>query len=82
LRRLADAALIEDQLKAFGVAFLEDKTMIEAQQKILDETKGRSMMTLTFDRSIAIFRRLMATLIEREASGRTDAGRVDLAAAQ
>jgi nitrite reductase/ring-hydroxylating ferredoxin subunit len=82
LRRHADAALIEDQLKAFGVAFLEDKTMIEAQQKILDETEGRSMMTLTFDRSIAIFRRLMARLIEQEANGRANAGRADLAAAQ
>ena len=56
--------------------------MIEAQQKVLDATPHRSMMTLTFDRSIALFRRLMATSIEREANDRTGAGRVGLAAAQ
>lgn len=78
----ADEGLIGSQLQAFGVAFLEDQAMIEAQQKILDATPDRSMMTLTFDRSIALFRRLMATLIEREANDRTGAGRGGLAAAQ
>lgn len=69
LKQHADAQLIEDQIKAFGVAFLEDKAMIEAQQAVLDTTKDRSMMTLNFDRSIAIFRRLMETLINQDASG-------------
>jgi len=83
LRRHADAALIEDQLEAFGAAFLEDKAMIEAQQKVLEASEGRSMMTLTFDRSIAMFRRLMATLMKQEANGDTDGVRpVDLAAAE
>jgi vanillate O-demethylase monooxygenase subunit len=65
-RHRADEALIETQLKAFAVAFQEDKAMIEAQQKVVDATPGRPMMTLTFDRSTAMFRRLMAGLIDRE----------------
>jgi phenylpropionate dioxygenase-like ring-hydroxylating dioxygenase large terminal subunit len=82
LRRHGSSALIRDQIRAFGVAFLEDKAMIEAQQKIIDATPDRSMMTLTFDRATAMFRRLMATLIEQEAKNRARIGRVDLAAAQ
>jgi vanillate O-demethylase monooxygenase subunit len=71
LSRHADDMGVQQQVKGFGVAFLEDKAMIEAQQRIVDTTHGKSMMTLTFDRSVAQFRRLMAGLIEAEAkSGR------------
>jgi vanillate O-demethylase monooxygenase subunit len=70
MRKHADEALIEAQLGAFKAAFLEDKAMIEAQQKILDATPDRAMMTLTFDRSIALFRRLMAGLMDRESAAR------------
>lgn len=81
LRSHADEALIEDQQRFFGVAFREDKAMIEAQQNVVDAPHDRSMMTLTFDRSTAIFRRLMAALIEQDANGRAPV-RVDLEAAQ
>jgi phenylpropionate dioxygenase-like ring-hydroxylating dioxygenase large terminal subunit len=74
-KRQADQDLTESQVKSFGVAFLEDKAMIEAQQKVLNSTVDRSMMTLTFDRSIAIFRRLMATLMDQEARGEAPGGK-------
>ena len=51
-------------MKLFGVAFNEDKVIIEAQQKIIDRSPGKTMMTLSFDRSIAQFRRLLAARIE------------------
>jgi len=57
---------VKAQLASFGVAFLEDKTMIEAQQKVIDCSSGKWMMTLGFDRSVALFRRLMADLISAE----------------
>jgi hypothetical protein len=40
--------------ESFTTAFLEDKSLIEAQQKIVDMTSGQSMMTLRFDRSTAM----------------------------
>ena len=57
---------LERQITLFGVAFEEDKTMIEAQQKIVDRTHGETMMTLSFDRSVALFRRLVAKLIAED----------------
>ena len=56
------------QIEAFGVAFREVKTMIEAQQKVVNRSPGKLMMTLSFDSSVAQFRR-MTTLMEEE-SGR------------
>ena len=55
------------QIALFGVAFNEDKTMIEAQQAVINRSQGKSMMTLSFDRSVAQFRRLMAKLAEADA---------------
>jgi nitrite reductase/ring-hydroxylating ferredoxin subunit len=69
LKRHADAALIDAQIEAFGVAFLEDKSMIEAQQQVIDRSPGRSPMTLQFDRSVAHFRRLLVGLIREEQAG-------------
>jgi vanillate O-demethylase monooxygenase subunit len=60
---------VRQQVEFFGVAFREDKAMIEAQQKIIDRSAGETMMTLSFDRSVAQFRRLMAKLIEADAVG-------------
>jgi vanillate O-demethylase monooxygenase subunit len=59
---------VKAQVAGFGVAFLEDKTMIEAQQKVIDQCPDRWMMTLGFDRSVAQYRRLMADLMNMEAS--------------
>jgi hypothetical protein len=72
LRQHADELLVDAQIKAFTTAFLEDKSIIEAQQKVVDMTSGQSMMTLRFDRSTAMFRRLMTDLIEQEAAVHKD----------
>lgn len=66
--RHATEETVKAQLAAFGVAFLEDKAMIEAQQKVIDRSPGKWMMTLGSDRSVAEFRRLMAGLIDLETS--------------
>ena len=55
------------QIDLFGVAFREDKVMIEAQQAVINRSPDKMMMTLSFDRSVAQFRRLMATLMDAEA---------------
>ena len=65
---------VRQQVEFFGVAFREDKAMIEAQQKIIDRSPGETMMTLSFDRSVARFRRLMANLIEADAPARRSTG--------
>jgi len=64
---------IRFQIEFFGVAFNEDKAMIEAQQRIVDEAHGETMMTLSFDRSVAQFRRLMAKLVEADVNLNTPA---------
>lgn len=59
------------QIELFGVAFREDKVMIEAQQAVIYRYIKKTMMTLSFDRPMAQFRRLLAGLIEDETrSGR------------
>jgi vanillate O-demethylase monooxygenase subunit len=65
--RQATEETVKTQLASFDVAFLEDKAMIEAQQKVIDQSPGTWMMTLGFDRSVAQFRRLLADLISAEA---------------
>jgi vanillate O-demethylase monooxygenase subunit len=56
------------QIELFGVAFREDKVMIEAQQKVIDRSPGKLMMTLSFDRSVGQFRRLLSGLINDESN--------------
>ena len=56
------------------MAFDEDKTMIEAQRKIADRTPDETMMTLSFDRSVALFRRLMAQLSAEDGAAAADRG--------
>jgi len=51
---------IQRQIALFGVAFREDKAVIEARQAVIDRSPGESTMTLSFDRSVRQFRRLMA----------------------
>jgi nitrite reductase/ring-hydroxylating ferredoxin subunit len=59
---------VRKQVEFFGVAFREDKAMIEAQQQVINRSTGETMMTLSFDRSVAQYRRLMAQLIADEAA--------------
>jgi phenylpropionate dioxygenase-like ring-hydroxylating dioxygenase large terminal subunit len=70
LARHTDAAGLRRLIALLGVAFREDKAMIEAQQAVINRSPGRSMMTLSFDRSVEQFRRLMSDLFEAEARSR------------
>ena len=42
--------------------------MVEAQHAVINHSPDKSMMTLSFDRSVGQFRRLMAALIKDEAT--------------
>jgi hypothetical protein len=44
--------------------------MTEAQQEVINRSPEKLMMTLSFDRSVGQFRRLMTGLIEDEAKPR------------
>ncbi len=65
--RHTEVERLRRQIDLFGVAFREDKVMIEAQQAVINRSPDKMMMTLSFDRSVAQFRRLMATLMDAEA---------------
>lgn len=66
--------MLRRQIEMFGMAFREDKAMIEAQQAVINRSPGKSMMTLSFDRSVGQFRRLIDGLIDAEAAfGRASA---------
>jgi hypothetical protein len=41
--------------------------MIEAQQAVINRSPDKMIMTLSFDRSVAQFRRLVAALMDAEA---------------
>lgn len=56
----------EGMWKVASAAFLEDKIMIEAQQRIIDENPGRRMAWIDADKGPAMFRQLMARLMREE----------------
>jgi vanillate O-demethylase monooxygenase subunit len=70
-RRHGDEALRDLLMKLAGQAFGEDKTMIEAQQRIIDRTPHPVVMPTAHDRGVTIFNRLVARLARDEASGST-----------
>lgn len=52
-----------------GSAFLEDKVMIEAQQKIVALDQSRAPMPIVHDKGVVLFQRLMQRLMREEAGG-------------
>jgi len=68
--RIAAATVLRHQIELFGGAFREDKVMIEAQQEVISRAPDKLMMTLSFDRSVGQFRRLMTALLDEEAKSR------------
>jgi vanillate O-demethylase monooxygenase subunit len=54
-----------------GVAFGEDKTMIEAQQKVIDRSPGARIMPTAHDKGVTIFTRLVERLAKAETSAAT-----------
>jgi vanillate O-demethylase monooxygenase subunit len=57
-----DEALRDQLMGVAGMAFHEDKVMIEAQQKVIDRTSRPRVMPTAHDRGVTIFNRLVERL--------------------
>jgi phenylpropionate dioxygenase-like ring-hydroxylating dioxygenase large terminal subunit len=66
-RQHGDEALREVLMKIANQAFGEDKIMIEAQQRVIDQTADPVIMPTAHDRGVTIFSRLVARLAREEA---------------
>lgn len=65
---------LRDQLMGIaGVAFAEDKAMIEAQQRVIDATPVPSIMPTVHDRGVTLFNRMVERLCRAEADAGTPA---------
>ena len=63
-----DEALRDSLMALAGVAFGEDKTMIEAQQKVIDRTPDPRIMPTAHDKGVTLFNRLVERLAKQEAA--------------
>lgn len=70
-REHGDDALRDMLMQLAAQAFGEDKTMIEAQQRIIDQTPDPVIMPTAHDRGVTLFNRLVARLAREEASAPT-----------
>ena len=64
-----DPALRDRFFELGKMAFIEDREMIQAQQKNLDRYPNDKMLTISFDSGLAQFRRMMNELMRSEAEG-------------
>jgi nitrite reductase/ring-hydroxylating ferredoxin subunit len=62
-----DAKLRDALMVMAGQAFAEDKTMIEAQQRVIDMTPEPRIMPTVHDRGVTLFNRLVEKLAREEA---------------
>jgi vanillate O-demethylase monooxygenase subunit len=61
-----DAALRDTLMGIAGKAFAEDRTMIEAQQRVIDMTPAPRVMPTSADRAITLFNQLVARRVREE----------------
>ncbi|MFM2372097.1 MAG: hypothetical protein RIS85_1819 [Pseudomonadota bacterium] len=61
-----DEALRDTLMGVAGMAFAEDKAMIEAQQKVIDRDPSRRVMPTTFDKGVVLYQRLVERLAREE----------------
>ena len=61
-----DEALRDQLMELAAVAFGEDKTMIEAQQKVIDRTPDARIMPTAHDKGVTIFTRLVERMAKAE----------------
>ncbi|VWX61760.1 Toluene-4-sulfonate monooxygenase system iron-sulfur subunit TsaM1 [Burkholderiales bacterium 8X] len=74
--RLDDAVVTESVTQSQRAAFIEDKTMIEAQQQMIDNSPAKPMMPIACDLGLTQFRRVLQEMMDAEgaaASPSTDA---------
>lgn len=83
-RARANEEQADAQIALFRRAFNEDNVMIEAQQRVIDQTSQPRMLGTASDGALNQFRQLMARLIEEEAAPSSPAAANEqrLAAAQ
>ena len=69
-----DAALRDQLMDLAAMAFGEDKTMIEAQQKVIDRTPQPRVMPTAHDKGVTLFTRLVERMAkaERQAGAATE----------
>jgi vanillate O-demethylase monooxygenase subunit len=72
-RRFGDAAMRDAMMAVAAIAFGEDKTIIEAQQRVIDETPEPKVMATAHDRAVVAFNRLVEQLAVAERAGRGQA---------
>lgn len=61
-----DAALRDTLMGIAGKAFAEDRTMIEAQQRVIDMTPAPRVMPTSADRAITLFNQMIAKRVREE----------------
>jgi phenylpropionate dioxygenase-like ring-hydroxylating dioxygenase large terminal subunit len=64
-----DTTISRSLLDSLIEGFMEDKAIIERQQKTLDEDPGFQMLGILADAPLAHFRRLMSNLLDAEQAG-------------
>lgn len=67
-RRFGTEDMLEPMMNLVQKAFAEDKVMIEAQQRVIDDTPNPSMIPTSHDRSITLYSRMVDRLVRAEAS--------------
>ncbi len=65
-RRFGDEALRDRLMEMAGQAFAEDKTMIEAQHRVIAQTAHPRVMPTVHDRGITLFNRLVEKMAAAE----------------
>jgi hypothetical protein len=66
-RKHGTEALRDTLMGIAGKAFTEDRTIIEAQQQVIDLTPSPRVMPTIADRAITLYNQLVATRIREEA---------------
>lgn len=66
--RLDDAVVTESIDQSQHAAFLEDKRILEGQQKMIDSTPESPMVAIAADAGLTQYRRLLKDLIDRESA--------------
>lgn len=69
-RRHGDEAYRDVLMAMADKAFGEDKVMIEAQQKVIDDTADPRIMPTAHDRGVTLFNRMVEKLVRDEAAER------------
>jgi len=67
-RRHGDEALRDTLMDLAGVAFGEDKVMIEAQQKVIDRTPDPRTMPTAHDKGVTLFNRLVERMAKLDSA--------------